>query len=782
VETFGEFVNTYLASPVVCHMTADEYGDLSPSAQKEVKNTSYFTAGTFTGDGRRKVANVEACSMVVLDVDDAASARALLEAPLEDLLPWNFALWTTLTSTPAAPRVRLVVESIPLSVAEYRAAVGHLATRLGIESYDPVSTDPSHLWYRPTVFSDRRDSTPMVATRTTGPAFDPVEDIEPTGEGMPVPQATDVTLEDARSMLSHLNPDVPAYWGWVKPLMALRHQFGGSDEAFGVFDEWSRTGTKYPGPEASRKKWDAFNAAPKTSDPVTIRTVIADARKAGWTAKGSASLAALEKRIADATDLTDLTGPCLRAVHSSVLLSPLEIDVLLARIQTRARALKAPVKLSSLEQALKALDPTKEGNGVVPAALQGYVFVRESNLWVHPARQTRIAPPAFDLGFATALPDDSGRPSHYALRHLALPAVDREVYNPRRPTDLIYVDDNGTEVLNTYRQSYPEADPDRAEEAAEILHAHLELLFPDATNRALLISWMGWCLRNPGEKAKWHVFIQGAPGCGKSLLVEALAAVFGSTNSRKVNPTMIMEKFNSWVQNTCFAYFEEVLVGERQRDTMEMLKDLVTGSTTNIRAMRTDAVERENHLNGIFLSNHLHGLRLERSDRRFFCLCCAQQSKGEVRAISREHFVKLARLKGDLAGGLRHYLLHCPLDNDFDPQGHAPHTLDRDTVMRAGASEIDCAITSAIETGDHALLSAEVVSSSLLLSHVRGEVRGTTAKQINRVLAEMGYRKVGQRMLADAQRHTLWFNPDKLPAGLSPTEAANARIAMQEIN
>ena len=103
MSSFAEFVNTYLMSPVVCHLTREDYHGLTDEQRKEAKNTSYFCASTFGGNGRRRVANVTNCRLVVLDVDDATAAQALLEAPLEELLPYNFALWTTLTSTAAAP-------------------------------------------------------------------------------------------------------------------------------------------------------------------------------------------------------------------------------------------------------------------------------------------------------------------------------------------------------------------------------------------------------------------------------------------------------------------------------------------------------------------------------------------------------------------------------------------------------------------------------------------------------------------------------------------------------
>jgi hypothetical protein len=484
--TFGAWVAGWLSAPVVCHLESSAYHTLSPAEQKEVKSTAYFCAGSFRPPHRRRLSDLERCHLLVLDVDDPESAAALLAAPLDDLLPgWNFALWTTLTSTPERPRVRLVVESVPLTGEEYRAGVIWLAARLNLEDYDPVSVDPVHLWYRPTVFADRAATTPLISTRTTGVACVPgrVDDGEPiaaapTDLSAIVPPAEDITLEDAKAMLAVLDPDSPPYWGWVRPLMALRHQFSASEEAFEVFDEWSQRGGKYPGQEATRRKWKAFASAPTDRDPITIRSLIASARAAGWVASGEKSLRALEKRIADAPDLHTLTGTMLKAIHDSVLLSPLEVEVLLARMATRAKALKAPIHVRALREALQALDQEQQASTstIVPAPLQGYIYVREANLWVHPVRQTRIAPAAFDLGFAAMLPEDAGRPSTYATRTLGLTTVDREMYDPRRPTDLIYTDESGVVIANTYRQSYPEPDPGRAGEAGDILRNHLMLL------------------------------------------------------------------------------------------------------------------------------------------------------------------------------------------------------------------------------------------------------------------------------------------------------------------
>lgn len=788
VQSFQAFVLNWLSAPITCSLTREQYFALTAAQQKVVKSTGYFCSCTLGGDGSRKLVNLLANHLLVLDVDDADAAAHLLASPLDDLLPWNHAMWRTLTSTPEAPRLRLVVDTEPLTKEQYRQGVRWLAARLGVTGYDPVSLDPVHLWYRPTVFSDEQGVTPLVAYRVSGhaalpsewadydpDAAQPVDDAADVAELGHLP-ATDVSLADAEGMLRHIDPDSD-YRPWVRVLCALKHQFG--SEAFPLFDEWSSRGTKYGGREATLRKWNAFQANPAGRQPVTIRTLIEMARTAGWNSS-AASAERIERLIAEAAHVRTLIGPVMQELHTASLLGELEREALLGRIQARSKELGAPVTLRSLKKAMAAMDDEPEGDAsTVPNEMQGYVFVRELNLWVHPTKGTQLATASFDTGFAHLLPPDTGAPSRHALSNLGLPVVDRMLYEPKRPDDLIFVTEADVSVLNTYRRSYPEADPTRAVEAGAILEKHLQTLLRDPQRREMLLSWMTWVLLHPGEKVRWHIFLQGAQGCGKSLVCEAFRVCVGPTNARKVSPAMLMEKFNLWASDILFAYFEEVLVGERQKDTMETIKDLVTGATVNIRAMRMDAVERPNMLNGIFLSNHLHGLRLSRDDRRFFCLCCEQQRKDQSELIPREHFRQVFRLQTDLAGGLRHWLLNRPISPQFDPMGHAPETADRDLVLRAGSSELDAAVQAALEDRDLWQCEADVVSTMELLAAVQRELRGATMKGVTRVLAELGYEKCGQRMCQDEVRRTLWFQPKLLTPGLTPLETFNAKIILQ---
>ena len=55
------------------------------------------------------------------------------------------------------------------------------------------------------------------------------------------------------------------------------------------------------------------------------------------------------------------------------------------------------------------------------------------------------------------------------------------------------------------------------------------------------------------------------------------------------------------------------------------------------------------------------------------------------------------------------------------------------------------------------------------------------ADDVARLLTEMGYRKVGQRLLTNGERHMLWYHPENISPGTTPTSAANARLAVEEM-
>lgn len=75
---------------------------------------------------------------------------------------------------------------------------------------------------------------------------------------------------EIRALLNVLDADLD-YDDWLHVLMAVHHEFGGSDEGLQVANEWSARGIKYKGLREIRAKWRSFDPDPPR--PFTIATI-----------------------------------------------------------------------------------------------------------------------------------------------------------------------------------------------------------------------------------------------------------------------------------------------------------------------------------------------------------------------------------------------------------------------------------------------------------------------------------------------------------------------------
>src|SRR5690606_16701560 len=72
-------------------------------------------------------------------------------------------------------------------------------------------------------------------------------------------------------VLRRISPDV-GYDNWLKVLMALHTETGGSDDGLKLAIEWSRPGQKFKDEDEVRTKWKTFR--PDTGNNVTFATLI----------------------------------------------------------------------------------------------------------------------------------------------------------------------------------------------------------------------------------------------------------------------------------------------------------------------------------------------------------------------------------------------------------------------------------------------------------------------------------------------------------------------------
>lgn len=89
---------------------------------------------------------------------------------------------------------------------------------------------------------------------------------------------TNTTPGQLGAALARLDPDMRMH-EWVRIGMALFHQFDGSNEGFGLWDEWSAKGSKYNSKEM-RQRWHSFKADVSNTNPVTAATILQLAKQA----------------------------------------------------------------------------------------------------------------------------------------------------------------------------------------------------------------------------------------------------------------------------------------------------------------------------------------------------------------------------------------------------------------------------------------------------------------------------------------------------------------------
>lgn len=99
---------------------------------------------------------------------------------------------------------------------------------------------------------------------------------KPPPAAQPIPM-TDDEYQQLRMKVAAINPDC-GYDDWLKVGMGLHNEYGGSEQAFRIWDGWSYIGDKYA-PGETRRKWKSFKIMPE-AEGIRIGTVYALAKAA----------------------------------------------------------------------------------------------------------------------------------------------------------------------------------------------------------------------------------------------------------------------------------------------------------------------------------------------------------------------------------------------------------------------------------------------------------------------------------------------------------------------
>jgi hypothetical protein len=830
---FASLVHATLGMPTKLNITRGAFGDLKKKERDRRKRTAYLTPCSFRKEKSRRVLDeADAVQLIFLDIDDSRQARPFWKRPevvREALAPFNFALYATANSTANSPRLRVMVEADgDLSPDEYQDAVRTIATLLGLPDITPESLVAVQPMFSPILFSDD-DATldhPLLDYRTKGDPFTCADvnhdligstiasrtrDAEKKGKSSatsfeemaagleyleaPIPE---ITLEVAEAALYHLDPDM-SYMDWLETGMALRHQFPGRDEeeAFTMWDEWCQGGEKYEGGDDTQAKWNSITPQTTTRRAVTIRSLLKGAVEAGWNPDGldEKCIAKTEGWIMDADrTVPELLDHGLKRIISTPFLTTSLEEVLLHKLIDACKERGSKVNLSSLRKQLRAARRHQElGNregedGQIAPWARGFCYVSAANEFFRPATGEKLSPGAVDSAYgrhlllkegADLVAESEGdnqsrptiRPQDYLLNMAQVPTVFDFTYDPRKVNDSVLAK-GGLKFVNTYVATHPDPDFNTIDDAAILFEEHLENLIAEKKYRELLLDYLCFIVQNPGRKCRWAVLLQGAQGCGKTFLAEALAAVLGKQHVKSLDAAVLMSsQWNDWAVGSQVVTIEEIrVVGHNRHEVMNKLKAPVSNDTIGINQRFRDTRTCENVTNYLMFTNHTDSLALSDGDRRYFVLRSALQSAKQVEDLGPHYFEELFRMLRKNAGGLRAYFETRKISKAFNPDAHAPRTVYMDMLIDAAATPDTFSIREAVHDSEHPLVSKWVISTRILTHLLELEGHRIPGQRMAAILREEGYVSLGRKKIGptdNRENHTLWV-PE--PMLLTPEE------------
>jgi hypothetical protein len=345
--------------------------------------------------------------------------------------------------------------------------------------------------------------------------------------------------------------------------------------------------------------------------------------------------------------------------------------------------------------------------------------------------------------------------------------VDTSCFRPDLPPMSIIQTGGGLSV-NVYREIKT---PRKQGDVTPFL-THLNKLLPDVHDQRILLSYMAAVVQHKGVKFQWAPLLQGVEGNGKSLFTYCLAACIGDEYTHYPKASQIAKQFNGWMHGKIFIGVEDIYVTDSQREVLEELKPMITGSRIEVERKGVDQQTMDVCCNFMLNSNHKDGIRKTRNDRRFAPFYTAQQESSDLvrDGMAGGYFQRLyAWLRADGFAHVHEFLATYRIPDELNPAlGHiAPITTSTREAVAQGLGRIEQEILEAIERGDAGFKGGWV--SSVMLDHMLhniGYSRSIAPNKRREIMGNLGYDhhpalkdgRVNNNVLPDNAKPRLYVN------------------------
>jgi len=612
-----------------------------------------------------------------------------------------------------SPEVTPVAELPPITEAQARAAC---------EAYDEYAA--SRGW-------KIKQQLPAVQTgpRTTivddefGLGTDPIglDDDELSAKVMAIPN-NDLPYEDGELT-------------WLHMMMAIWHETGGSAAGKDIAYSWSDQSYKHDDARFE-KSWNSFGKEDSRRRPITARYILKWAKVF--------TVAAIKESVNDIILRMDVAGDLdeLRTIAADA--KKIDVDVI-DRSRMMAALRKNATRFNANLTVKDARDMLRFEAMETPDWLKGWVYVSHADKFLNTDSKIMLSERAFNNTFMQYTGELL--PSDVALKYVKIHTAYMIGYLPGATE---FFDLNGREFANTYSERNVPKVPAKLEgrdrENVQRVLRHLESMVPDKRERELWISWHAYIVQTR-KRPNWAIVLQGTEGDGKNFFGDMMAAVLGGDNCKTVFAKTLEAPHNAWAEGSLFAFVEEIrMVGHNRHDVLNSMKPLITNPTVEIHAKNINPYNILNTQAYMLSTNFQNALPVGDSDRRYFVLMSEFQSAESVEQLPSDYFTNLFNTLTESPGAIRGWLLAYKLHPEFDPQGRAPRSHGKDTMIELNKSDELVMVEDLIESEFYPEISRELIVVSKLADVLSDKYAPYRVKetQVAAILRQLGFTYLGR--------------------------------------
>lgn len=354
-----------------------------------------------------------------------------------------------------------------------------------------------------------------------------------------------------------------------------------------------------------------------------------------------------------------------------------------------------------------------------------------------------------------------------------IPAPYAARYRPLKPA---IFEEDGSQFVNTYKPPVVESSSYKGDEGVKLLKRLVRDLFPDERNQSLLLDFFAHCVRFPGKKLRYALLVKGSEEEGKSLFVALMRRLLGRSNTKIVGANLLVEKFNSWANETVFCAVEEVkIVGKEAYEVLNNIKPVITNDEISVRRMQKDQTTEFNFTNLYLTTNFNDCLPMQEDNTRFLVLFTQFHTNDMVKAwreerVKKEGFDYVKRLYEHVKEHPQQFVKFFDkykFSEYYDPDSRAPWTEFKQVMAEEAKSDeahlLEKLIADKIDpTISEEVLIWESVKEHFYLKGIGDRIRGRGVATFLKPLGFVNARTTTARIGGKTEKIRVWTKDTSL--------------------